>query len=106
MANIFLANVVWYAHLLVVLVFTLGPLLPGWLLNYTIWGYPLTMVAWYLNNNRCVLTDLENHYRGNKATEQFIKSLLMNVGLTSKMLDHVAYLLVVPWALCYIMKTL
>ena len=46
-------------HLFLLVLFFIGPFLPGKYLIYYLFLWPFTYIHWHFNNNQCILTDLE-----------------------------------------------
>ena len=46
-------------HLFLILIFIIGPFLPGKYLIYYLFLWPLVYIHWYFNDDRCMLTELE-----------------------------------------------
>jgi hypothetical protein len=52
-------KVLVFVHLSLVLIFIIGPFLPGKYLLYYLFLWPLVYIHWYFNDDRCMLTELE-----------------------------------------------
>ena len=52
-------KVLVFVHLLLLLIFIIGPFLPGKYLIYYLFLWPLVYIHWYFNDDRCMLTELE-----------------------------------------------
>ena len=52
-------KVLVFVHLLLLLIFIIGPFLPGKYLLYYLFLWPLVYIHWYFNDDRCMLTELE-----------------------------------------------
>jgi hypothetical protein len=52
-------KVLVFVHLSLVLIFIIGPFLPGKYLLYYLLLWPLIYIHWYFNDDRCMLTELE-----------------------------------------------
>ena len=46
-------------HLLLVLIFIIGPFLPGKYLIYYLFLWPIVYIHWHFNDGMCMLTELE-----------------------------------------------
>src|SRR5208282_273924 len=104
MLDLLIANLIWGVHTLLLISFLTGPFQPKRLLRYTIWFYPLTLLAWRVNQGRCILTDIENYYRGVGPREQFIQPMLLKIGveISEKTNDRMMLLLLIPWLWSYV----
>ena len=52
-------KVLVFFHLSLVLIFIVGPFLPGKYLLYYLFLWPIVYIHWYFNDNRCMLTEIE-----------------------------------------------
>lgn len=71
-ANIFLANMIYVFHTLVIIFILLAPFcnIPSLLILHVTFSFSL-LVHWYNNNNECSLTYMEAKLRGLDRTESF-----------------------------------
>ena len=65
----FLQIILIILHASLVIIFTIGPFLPGKYLIYYLFLWPVTYIHWYFNDNKCMLTEIEynvdrQHYNG------------------------------------------
>lgn len=83
--NAFLADIIWWFHLAVILFVLLAPLsdTPYILLLHFVFGISL-IVHWTANNNSCSLTLLESKLRGVPVTQSFSHQFISPVYDISK----------------------
>jgi len=56
--NIILEKIVKITHLLLVIIFIIGPFLPGKYLIYYLFLWPAVYFHWYFNDDMCMLTEI------------------------------------------------
>lgn len=93
--NIFLANLINFIHTIFVLLMQYGFILPKSFLKYYLLLWPITLLHWKLNNNNCILTQIELKLRGIKEDKDynypFMKKLyfnIFNLDLTTKQIHN------------------
>lgn len=57
--NNLLQKILVLLHLFLLVIFFIGPFLPGKYLIYYLFIWPFTYIHWHFNNDQCILTDLE-----------------------------------------------
>jgi hypothetical protein len=57
-----LQKVITILHISLIVLFIIGPFLPGKYLIYYLFLWPATYIHWYFNDNKCMLTELESHF--------------------------------------------
>ena len=54
-----LQKVITFLHISLIVLFVIGPFLPGKYLIYYLFLWPFTYIHWYFNDDRCMLTEIE-----------------------------------------------
>lgn len=62
--NIILGNLIGILHGIFVFLMMFGFVLPGSLLKYYLLLWPLTWLHWQINDDKCILTELEYKLKG------------------------------------------
>ena len=57
--NNLLQKILVLLHLFLLVLFFIGPFLPGKYLIYYLFLWPFTYIHWHFNNSQCILTELE-----------------------------------------------
>ncbi len=80
-----IAKLLGLIHLLFILFFVLGWLLPVPVLRWHLFSIPIVILQWKLNNEQCILTQWQLYLEGkdiDPADEgQFVKGLFKKIGL-------------------------
>lgn len=80
-----LAKFVFALHLFMMVVLIFGWMMPPWFLKFHMILVPACIVQWWLNNDQCILTQIQYHFEGRKVEPgeqgQFIKGLFMKFGV-------------------------
>ena len=95
--NYFIGNIIEFVHTIFVLVMSYGFILPSPYLKYYLILLPLTFFHWYINNNKCILSELEYKFKGykkkiisKKNNYPFIKKMYskFNIHLSNEQIHH------------------
>lgn len=95
-----LKKIVIFTHILVALFMAIGFLFPSNFLFYFLFLWPGIYLQWQINNNRCILTDLEYYLDGktpppgNNYEFPFIKKQLANLNIQLKNDMQIYYFLI------------
>jgi hypothetical protein len=97
-----LAKVVKYSHFSLGIFIVFGFLIPKKYLIFHIVFWPLLVIHWKTNNNKCVLTQVEHFLNDTKETndEPFILKHVKNFGfnVTEKFVDKMMFMIfTIPW---------
>ncbi len=107
-----LKKIVIFVHILVALFMVVGFLFPSNFLFYFLLVWPTVYFQWQINENRCILTDLEYYLDGktpppgNNYEFPFVKKQLANLNIQIKndmqIYYFFIYLLTVFWIIGFI----
>jgi hypothetical protein len=80
-------NITWLIHILISIFMVVGFLMPDSFLFYYLLSWPCVYLQWQLNNNNCILTQIEYYLDGktlppgNKYEFPFLKKQFASIGI-------------------------
>lgn len=104
----FLANCIWFFHLIVILIILVVPFtnIPALLLMHSVFSISL-LTHWYFNNNICSLTLMESTLRGIPTTKSFSHQFISPIyDMSNSDLSSLCYIIVISLLIISLYKFL